>query len=135
MGTGVLELLGGEVENRCVRSGPGPGTNSDYNPKPAVSSCACAADFPPNNYFKLQCDRAPYPCILQLAAGRLVKLGSKFTNSSLAVERRCKMLRGEACAGVRRLRALSGHLRSATTAAGKCKNDMNDKLPGPSNVL
>ena len=22
MGTGVLELLGGEVENRCVRSGP-----------------------------------------------------------------------------------------------------------------
>ena len=22
MGTGVLELLGGEVENRCVQSGP-----------------------------------------------------------------------------------------------------------------
>ena len=33
------------------------------------------------------------------------------------------MLRGEACAGVRRLRALSGHLRSAATAAGKYKNN------------
>ena len=73
MGTGVLMLLGGEVENRCVRSGPDSysvigeaniqtpvckrmshpdfppklDTNAVFNPSLDETGCACAHHFPP----------------------------------------------------------------------------------------
>ena len=61
MGTGVLRLLGGEVRNRCVRSGPDSySVIGETNTQPpgckASAKRVCHPDFPPklatNSVFK-----------------------------------------------------------------------------------